>query len=184
MTENGKIKYPVGIQSFEKLITDNYIYVDKTALIHQLVKENSYVFLSRPRRFGKSLLVSTLESYFKGEKELFKGLAIENLEKEWIKYPVLRLDLSKESYDDPENLTRRLSKVLDDWEREFGITPHNDTTLSIRFEDVIRKAKESYGRNVVILIDEYDKPLLAYLHESERKEVMRQRLQGFYSVIK
>ena len=184
MAENGKFKYPVGIQTFSEIIENGYLYVDKTELIYNLIDGNKYVFLSRPRRFGKSLLVSTLESYFKGEKELFKGLAIENLEKEWIKYPVLRLDLSKESYDDPENLTRRLSKVLDDWEREFGITPHNDTTLSIRFEDVIRKAKESYGRNVVILIDEYDKPLLAYLHESERKEVMRQRLQGFYSVIK
>ena len=159
MTENGKIKYPVGIQSFEKLITDNYIYVDKTALIHQLVKENSYVFLSRPRRFGKSLLVSTLESYFKGEKELFKGLAIENLEKEWIKYPVLRLDLSKESYEHPQKLLLHLSDVMREWEEQYDITPL-EITIARRFNNVIKKAFELSGEKVVILIDEYDKPIL------------------------
>ena len=183
MAENGKFKYPVGIQSFEKLITDNYIYVDKTALIHQLVKENSYVFLSRPRRFGKSLLVSTLESYFKGEKELFKGLAIENLEKEWIKYPVLRLDLSKESYEHPQKLLLHLSDVMREWEEQYDITPL-EITIARRFNNVIKKAFELSGEKVVILIDEYDKPILENLHESDQNEELRSILRGYYSVIK
>ena len=183
MAENGKFKYPVGIQSFEKLITDNYIYVDKTALIHQLVKENSYVFLSRPRRFGKSLLVSTLESYFKGEKELFKGLAIENLEKEWIKYPVLRLDLSKESYEHPQKLLLHLSDVMREWEEQYHITPL-EITIARRFNNVIKKAFELSGEKVVILIDEYDKPILENLHESDQNEELRSILRGYYSVIK
>ena len=111
---NGKI-YPIGIQNFEKIREDGYFYVDKTAWIYQLVKTGSYYFLSRPRRFGKSLLISTLEAYFQGKKELFEGLAMEKLEKDWIKYPILHIDLNTQKYDTPESLEDKLNGVLYEW---------------------------------------------------------------------
>ena len=151
--------YPIGIQSFEKIRKNGFFYVDKTALIYQLVTTGSYYFLSRPRRFGKSLLISTLEAYFRGKKELFKGLAMELLEKEWTVHPVLHLDLNIEKYGSIESLENILNDHLLRWEKEYevDVTSHSP---SLRFANVIRRAYEQTGQRVVILIDEYDKPLL------------------------
>ena len=151
--------YPIGIQNFEKIRKDGYVYVDKTALIHRLATTGTYYFLSRPRRFGKSLLVSTMEAYFKGKKDLFKGLAMEQLEKEWREYPVLHLDLNGSKYMNPEDLNVLLTQHLDNWESEYSVTArYND--LEARFKDVIDGAYEKTGKQVVILIDEYDKPIV------------------------
>ena len=151
--------YPVGVQNFEKVILGGYEYVDKTALTYQLFNTGSYYFLSRPRRFGKSLLLSTLEAYAQGKKELFKGLALEKLEKDWTVYPVLHLDLNTQKYDTPESLTSILNDNLCIWESQYGAR-ESETSLSLRFQGIIRRACEQTGRRVVILIDEYDKPML------------------------
>ena len=124
--------YPIGIQNFESLRQDGYFYIDKTALMYQMVKTGSYYFLSRPRRFGKSLLISTLEAYFQGKKELFTGLAVERLEKDWIKYPILHLDLNIEKYDTPESLDNILEKSLTAWEKLYGAEP-SESSFSLRF---------------------------------------------------
>ena len=175
--------YPIGIQNFEKIRKEGYIYVDKTALIYRLATTGSYYFLSRPRRFGKSLLVSTMEAYFKGKKELFKGLAMEGLEKDWAEYPVLHLDLNGSKYMYPEDLVAVLTRHLDSWESEFGLTArYND--LESRFVDVINAAYEKTGKQVVILIDEYDKPIVNNLDKKELSDYYRSVLQGFYGVIK
>ena len=158
--------YPIGIQNFESLRQDGYIYIDKTELIYQLVKTGRYYFLSRPRRFGKSLLISTLEAYFLGKKELFEGLAIEKLEKDWLEYPVLHLDLNAEKFDSPERLDALLSNQLTQWEELYG-RGKDETTLSLRFKGVIRRAAKQTGQRVVILIDEYDKPMLQALDNDE-----------------
>lgn len=151
--------YPIGIQNFEKLREGGFSYVDKTALIHRLASSATYYFLSRPRRFGKSLLVSTLESYFKGRKDLFKGLAIEHLEKDWEEYPVLHLDLNSSRYMEPKELDVVLQQHLNNWEARYGITPKYED-LPARFNDVIDAVVENTGKRVVILIDEYDKPIV------------------------
>ena len=147
--------YPIGIQNFEKIRRDGY-FIDKTALVYQMVKTGSYYFLSRPRRFGKSLLISTLEAYFQGKKELFEGLAMEKLEKDWIKYPVLHLDLNIEKYDTPESLDKILNDNLVYWESLYGARP-SETSFSLRFAGIIQRACEKTGRRVAILVDEYDK---------------------------
>lgn len=175
--------YPIGIQNFESLREDGYIYVDKTELIYQLVKTGRYYFLSRPRRFGKSLLISTLEAYFLGKKELFKDLAIEKLEKDWLEYPVLHLDLNAEKFDSPERLDALLSNQLTQWEELYGHGP-DETTLSLRFKGVIRRAAKQTGQRVVILIDEYDKPMLQALDNDELQEIYRDTLKAFYGVMK
>lgn len=175
--------YPIGIQNFESLREDGYIYVDKTELIYQLVKTGRYYFLSRPRRFGKSLLISTLEAYFLGKKELFKDLAIEKLEKDWLEYPVLHLDLNAEKFDSPERLDALLSNQLTQWEELYGHGP-DETTLSLRFKGVIRRAAKQTGQRVVILIDEYDKPMLQALDNDELQEKFRDTLKAFYGVMK
>lgn len=179
----GKVKYPVGIQSFEKIRRENYLYVDKTELIHKIVSEGVYYFLSRPRRFGKSLLISTLEALFKGKRELFRGLAIDSLEWDWQTYEVLHLDLNTQNYKEEDSLYANLDWHLKRWESQYGIT---DTApkLENRFSDVILKANEISGRQVVILIDEYDKPLLANIDNAELQNKFRNMLQGFYSVMK
>ena len=123
--------YPIGIQNFESLRQDGYFYIDKTALMYQMVKTGRYYFLSRPRRFGKSLLVSTLEAYFQGKKELFEGLAVEKLEKDWIKYPILHLDLNIEKYDTSESLDNILDKSLTAWEKLYGAEPSNVRFLCV-----------------------------------------------------
>lgn len=175
--------YPIGIQNFEKIRTEGYKYVDKTALIHRLATTGTYYFLSRPRRFGKSLLVSTMEAYFKGKKELFKGLAMENLEKAWVEYPVLHLDLNGSKYMCPEDLVVVLTQHIDNWESEYGVTARYES-LDARFKDIIDAACEKTGRQVVILIDEYDKPIVNNLGNNELVDYYRVTLQGFYGVIK
>ena len=177
------MKYPIGIQNFESLVNDGYLYVDKTALIHELADNGRYYFLSRPRRFGKSLLISTLEAYFSGKKELFKGLAIENLEKDWTVYPILHLDLNTRKYDDAESLNAELSKHLEIWEKLYG-DEFKDRALEERFFHIVEKAYYKTGRRVVILVDEYDKPMLQAMGNSELTDEYRSTLKAFYSVLK
>ncbi len=145
--------YPIGIQNFEKLRKDGYFYVDKTALLYRLVKTGSYYFLSRPRRFGKSLMISTLQAYIEGKKELFEGLAIEQLEKDWVKRPVLHLDLNIEKYNTPESLDKILNDTLEQWEELYGTRP-SETSFSLRFAGIIRRACEKSGERVAILVDD------------------------------
>ncbi|MGM9747166.1 MAG: AAA family ATPase [Candidatus Cryptobacteroides sp.] len=171
------------MQNFGDLRRREYIYVDKTSHIYRLASTGKYYFLSRPRRFGKSLLVSTMEAYFKGKKELFKGLAIENLEKDWVEYPVLHLDLNGSKYMYPEDLIVLLSQHLDNWEKEYGITARYDA-LEARFMDVIDAAYKKTGKQVVILVDEYDKPIVNNLDKKDLSDYYRAVLQGFYGVIK
>ena len=175
--------YPIGIQNFEKIRKDGYLYVDKTALIYQLVTTGSYYFLSRPRRFGKSLLISTLEAYFQGKKELFKGLAMEQLEKKWTVHPVLRLDLNIEKYDTAESLEKILDDHLRIWENEYEVNVTSDS-LSLRFANVIRNACKKRGQRVVVLVDEYDKPLLQSIGNKEVQTELRNTLKPFYGVLK
>ncbi len=175
--------YPIGIQSFEDIRSGGYAYVDKTALIYRLTSTGKYYFLSRPRRFGKSLLVSTMEAYFSGRKELFKGLAIESLEKDWTEYPVLHLDLTGSSYTDISNLKINLDQHLRKWESLYNVTPMSED-LSSRFKDIIDAAYRKTGQKVVILIDEYEKPIIDNIDNNELMEQFRRELQGFYSVIK
>ena len=175
--------YPIGIQTFEKIREDDFVYVDKTALIHQLASQKGYYFLSRPRRFGKSLLLSTLEAYFSGRKELFDGLAIEHLEKEWAEHPVLRLDLSGKAYDRSDVLEQVMDDVLTKWERMYGVNSRSNVP-GLRFGNVIEAAHAKSGRPVVVLIDEYDKPIVDNLGNEELADVFRMQLQGFYSVMK
>ena len=176
-------KYPIGIQSFENIRKEGYLYVDKTALIYQLVQTGKYYFLSRPRRFGKSLLLSTLQAYYEGKKELFEGLAMASLEKDWKTYPVLLLDLNAQRYDSVDSLTSILNDTLCEWERLYG-TQESETTLSLRFKGVIQRAAEKTGRNVVVLIDEYDKPMLQAIHNKELQSSYRNILKAFYGVLK
>lgn len=176
-------KLPIGIQSFEFLRSEGYLYVDKTDLIYQLVTMGKPYFLSRPRRFGKSLLLSTLKAYFQGKRELFHGLAIEKLEQNWYEYPVLHLSLNAEKYDSVERLSNMLESQLKSWEAEYGITDI-DSSPSIRFSTVIQRAYEQTGRRVVILIDEYDKPMLQTIGNEELQEQFRETLTAFYTVLK
>ena len=177
------MKYPIGIQNFESLRNDDYLYVDKTELVYRLVTTGRYYFLSRPRRFGKSLLLSTLEAYFQGKRELFKGLAMERLEKEWVEYPILHLDLNIEKYDKPESLDRILHDTLSQWERVYG-AEESETSFSLRFAGIVRRAHERTGRRVVILVDEYDKPMLQAIGDKELQRVFRTVLKPFYGVLK
>lgn len=176
-------KLPIGIQSFEDLRTNGYLYVDKTALIWQLSNTGKPYFLSRPRRFGKSLLLSTLQAYFEGKRELFDGLAISSLEKNWITHPVLHLSLNAEKYTSIERLQKQIDSQLMAWEKLYG-TEKSDWTLSIRFMNVIKAAYQQTGQKVVVLIDEYDKPMLESFHEPELQEQFRSTLVAFYSVLK
>ena len=177
------MKYPIGIQNFESLRKDGYLYIDKTEFVHKLVSEGRYYFLSRPRRFGKSLLISTLESYFQGKRELFEGLAIEKLEKEWTARPVLHIDLNIERYNKPENLHDILNYTLCIWEKLYGCDP-SETSLSLRFAGIIRRAHEQTGHRVAILVDEYDKPLLQAIGNKSLQEEYRNILKPFYGVLK
>ena len=177
------MKYPIGIQDFQSLRQDGYLYIDKTEMIYQLVKTGRYYFLSRPRRFGKSLLVSTLEAYFEGKRELFRGLAMERLEQEWAAYPVLHLDLNIDKYDTPESVDRMLNDSLAEWERRYGSRP-SEVTPALRFAGVIRRACEKTGHRVVILVDEYDKPLLNAIGNKPLQESFRSSLKPFYGVLK
>ena len=175
--------YPIGIQNFEKMRKGGYFYVDKTALVYRLVKTGSYYFLSRPRRFGKSLLISTLEAYFQGKKELFEGLAMEKLEKDWIKYPILHLDLNIEKYNSPDSLDKILNDKLEYWESIYGTRP-SETSFSLRFAGIVRRAYEQTGQRVAILVDEYDKPMLQSIGNEELQRSFRDTLKPFYGVLK
>ena len=175
--------YPIGIQNFEKLREGGYTYIDKTAQIYKLATSGTYYFLSRPRRFGKSLLISTMDAYFSGKKELFKGLAMEQLEKDWIEYPVLHLDLNTGRYIKPEDLDVVLDQHLNNWEAHYGVVRKYDDS-SARMNDIIDAAFSKTGRKVVILIDEYDKPIVNNLDNESLADYYRKTLQGFYSVLK
>ena len=176
-------KLPIGIQTFEDIRKDNYLYVDKTAFVWKIANSGKPYFLSRPRRFGKSLLLSTFEAYFKGQKELFEGLAIEQLETDWKVYPVLHLDLNAEKYDSPERLLQILDSQLNIWEDKYG-KDERDETVSTRFSGIIRRATEATGMQVVVLVDEYDKPLLQALRNNELLDEYRKTLKAFYGVLK
>lgn len=178
-----KKNYPIGIQSFEEIRKGNYCYIDKTALVYKLAESGKYYFLSRPRRFGKSLLISTLEAYFQGRKELFEGLSMGKLEKEWTEYPILHLDLNAQKYDTPDSLYDMLNDMLCGWESRYGTRP-SETSLSLRFQGIIQRAAEKTGRNVVILIDEYDKPMLQVIGNEELMTDYRNTLKAFYGVMK
>ena len=187
------MKYPIGIQSFDRIIEDGFVYLDKTALVYDLVHDGHIYFLSRPRRFGKSLLVSTLKCYFEGRKELFKGLAIDKLEKEWKQYPVFHLDFNGNNFTNPGELELRLKNFVATQEMKYGKSPLADT-LGNRFAYVLKKAHEKTGLRAVVLIDEYDKPLLDVLdtklktvvggEERMLEEWHREIMKGFYSVFK
>ena len=176
--------YPIGIQTFSKLREGNYVYVDKTELVYRMTHgASSYIFLSRPRRFGKSLLTSTLRSYFEGRKELFEGLAIEKLEKEWKSYPVLHFDMSLGKHLDREGLEHYLGRRLSEWESIYG-RDENALMVNDRLESLIKRAFEQTGQKVVVLIDEYDAPLLDVVHEKENLQPLRRIMQNFYSPLK
>lgn len=175
--------YPIGIQNFSEIRTRGFAYVDKTAAVYALAATGKYYFLSRPRRFGKSLLISTMEAYFSGKKELFNGLAMEALEKDWATYPVLHLDLTGSAYTSVSDLEERLELHLSRWEEIYGKVGDFTDTAS-RFDSVIESAVRKTGKKVVILIDEYEKPIVDNIDAPELMERFRRELQGFYSVIK
>ncbi len=188
------MKYPIGIQDFEKIIEGGYVYVDKTDFIYDLAHDGNIYFLNRPRRFGKSLLVSTLQYYFEGKRELFRGLAIDRLETEWKKYPVMKISFSTGEYSQDGILKERLEGLLDQWEGLYGKGAEK-SSISERFFEVIKAAKDKTGMPVVVLVDEYDKPLLDTLeldkvvkgedgHEMQLGEKNRHILKSLYSVFK
>ena len=187
------MKYPIGIQNFAEIITKNYVYVDKTDLVYSLATEGKIYFLSRPRRFGKSLLVSTLEHYFMGHKELFKGLKIDSLEQEWQEYPVFHVDFSQGNYVKEGMTADKIEEYMSQWEGIYGRSPIA-RTLSGRFLHVLKEAHKQYGRPCVVLVDEYDKPMLDGLStdlasgvedDRARLEIQnRDALRDFYSIFK
>lgn len=177
------MKYPIGIQDFEDLRRNGYKYVDKTNFVYKLADEGKYYFLSRPRRFGKSLFLSTLEAYFQGKKELFEGLAIYDLETEWKKYPIFHIDLNTANFREKDSLYNVLNDYLTGWEDKYGAR-ESEATLALRFKGVIARAAEKEGCGVVILIDEYDKPILQTLQTPELQAEHRAQLKAFYSVLK
>ena len=176
-------KFPIGIQTFSEIRNFNAIYVDKTNLVYKLAQEGKVYFLARPRRFGKSLLISTLDDYFSGRKELFTGLAIDGLETEWKKHPVLRFDFSRTKYLKQEMLDERIDKMLSEYEAIYGKN-EKDIAVSARMESLILAAEKKTGEKVVFLVDEYDAPLLDTLVDHKAFEAMRQTLRDFYSPLK
>lgn len=189
-----KLKYPIGIQSFEKIREDGYVYVDKTDLVYSLTHDGTVYFLSRPRRFGKSLLVSTLENYYLGRKELFKGLAIEKLETEWKTYPVFHIDFNADMYARAGLLDETLDAYVSRWEKQYGIDEKCSLGVGRRFARVMEEAHRQTGLRCVVLIDEYDKPMLDVLDskvkidfqgvEFSLEEYNREVLKAFYSTFK
>ncbi len=177
------MKYPIGIQNFEDLRRNGYAYVDKTQFVYKLADEGKYYFLSRPRRFGKILFLSTLEVYFQGKKELFEGLAIYDLETDWKQYPIFHIDLNTANFREEGCLYNVLNDYLTAWEDKYG-TRESEVTLPLRFKGVIARAAEKEGRNVVILVDEYDKPILQTQQNEKLQEDHRNQLKAFYSVLK
>ncbi|MDR1484349.1 MAG: AAA family ATPase, partial [Planctomycetaceae bacterium] len=176
-------KLPVGVQDFEKLRLGQNVYVDKTRYLYNLIKLPISYFLNRPRRFGKSLFLSTIMAYFRGQKELFDGLEIAKLEKEWLQYPVFHIDMNVESYVNIDSIYKALDTNLNKLEEQWGKN-EIETTPSSRLLGLISRAWEKSGRRVVVLIDEYDKPLINSLHKSEINDSIREILKGFYGVLK
>lgn len=176
-------RYPVGIQTFPEIIREDYLYIDKSDLVWELAHYAKFIFMSRPRRFGKSLLASTLESYFIGDKALFKGLKIMNLEKEWKAYPVLHFDLSSAKHLNADGVKEEIGLQLDEYEKVYGANP-KETSIGMRLGGLIRRSCEKTGTQVVVLIDEYDAPLLDVLHDDGRLVEMREILQEFYQRLK
>lgn len=177
------MKFPIGIQSFESLRSEGFVYVDKTALVKKLVSEGKCYFLSRPRRFGKSLLMSTIEAYFKGKKHLFDGLAMAELETEWKEYPVLHLDLNAKPYTKLQDLYDLLDDQLTFYERQYDSVA-TDKSPEGRFRQLIRSAKQKTGRGAVVLVDEYDKPILQAIGNEPLQDEFRNALKAFYGVLK
>ena len=176
-------RFPIGIQNFEDLRNNNCVYIDKTELIYKMTHSDKVYFLSRPRRFGKSLLVSTLEAYFQGKKHLFEGLAMERLETEWTEYPVLHMDFSGSKYTDAESLKVNLDVQISRWEALYGYN-EKERTFSSRFEGVIQRAYEKTGKQVVVLVDEYDSPLLDTNSEPALQKELRNIVRDFFSPLK
>ena len=187
------MKYPIGIQTFEKIIDGGFAYIDKTDLVYNLAVGGKTYFLCRPRRFGKSLLVSTLESYFLGKKELFKGLAIYKLEKEWKQHAVFHIDFSIGNYLNDGTLEEVISSKLTEWEKQYGII-NSDRDINIRFAKILKAAHEKTGLGAVVLIDEYDKPILDVLDldfkvehlgkQVSLEEKHRNIMKSFYTTFK
>ncbi|MCM1005075.1 MAG: AAA family ATPase, partial [Prevotella sp.] len=181
------LKYPIGIQTFADIINDGYVYVDKTEYVWGLVTRGKYYFLSRPRRFGKSLLISTLDAFFRGKKELFKGLYIYNQEWDWIEYPVFHLALNGQDYSSVDKLDETLHNNMEIWENLYEL-PAGSTAISVstRFFNCIYNASRKFERGVVILIDEYDQPLLHNIEQGKEDlhNTMREHLQAFFAVMK
>ena len=177
-------RYPIGIQTFSEIREGNYLYIDKTEYVYRMTHSSAkYMFLSRPRRFGKSLLTSTLHSYFSGRKELFHGLAMEKLEKEWVEYPVLHFDMSTAKHADSEQLLQELNLKLYGYEQIYGRL-EEEVNPNQRLMGLIKRAYEQTGKKVVVLIDEYDAPLLDVVHERENLDVLRNIMRNFYSPLK
>ena len=174
---------PIGVQTFDKLVEGGYMYVDKTGYVYEIANKFEYVFLSRPRRFGKSLLSSTFHSYFAGEKELFAGLEADRLETEWVKHPVFHFDMSTAKHMNEEQLLEELDKKLDAYERIYG-RGEKDVRVNQRLEGLVHRSVEQTGEKAVIIIDEYDAPLLDVMNDRERLVPMRQIMRNFYSPIK
>ena len=177
-------RLPVGIQTFSNIIEDDMLYIDKTEYIWNMIHLGKYIFLSRPRRFGKSLLVSTLEAYFEGRKDLFKGLFIETVEKEWTEYPVLRFSLSTAKHCNKEELLLELSNKLTHYEAIYGKGAADEVKPNQRLKGIIERAYKKTGKKVVVLIDEYDAPLLDVVHEEKTLPVLRNVMRNFYSPLK
>lgn len=177
-------QYPLGIQTFERIRKEDKLYIDKTEYIYHMThSDGTYFFLGRPRRFGKSLLVSTMQSYFEGKKDLFKGLAMEQLEKEWVEYPVIHLDMSGGKYMSEDQLQRYLIDLVEEQERKFGF--HNEKIdVNLRLKDLIMSLYQTTGKKVVVLIDEYDAPLLDVVHEKEQLVKLRNIMRNFFSPLK
>lgn len=181
--EAKKIRYPIGIQTFDKIIEGGYLYIDKTGFVHDLAMQYTYVFLSRPRRFGKSLLSSTFHSYFAGEKELFQGLKAGELNEDWTKHPVFHFDMSTAKHTNEEGLLSELYLKLQAYEKVYG-AGENEVGTNQKLEGLVRRAVEQTGEKAVIIIDEYDAPLLDVMNDQSRLVPMRQIMRNFYSPIK
>ena len=183
--ENKTLKrLPVGIQTFSEIVDRNCLYIDKTEYICKMMEFSKYIFLSRPRRFGKSLLVSTLQAYFEGRRELFKGLYIDSVEKEWTAYPVLRFDMSTAKHEGPEELKQELSGKLSTYEQIYGKGLSDEVNLNQRLQGLIERAHAQTGKKVVVLIDEYDAPLLDVVHKKDQLDQLRHIMRNFYSPLK
>ena len=176
--------YPLGIQTFENIIRGNYVYVDKTALAYQMVHENKYCFLNRPRRFGKSLLVTLLQAYFEGKQELFKGLAMQQLEHEWLSYPVIHLDISKGKFYDMASLHATLDSLLADYEARYSLHVEYEKAYNVRLQNIIKAAYAQTGREVVVLVDEYDAPMHDSMKSPDLQEQIRNAMRNLFSPLK